>query len=213
MAPTLRWISVALLATSLLPVSPLHAENVFRWLDDEGEVHYGATVPPEFADKPYEVINESGIVLERIDPMAVEPPKEAKEEKPEPLFTEEEVRLRTDRLLVLKYHSEDDIFEAMEVEIANLGYDARILNQARSSLLKSLAAQAREAADRQRAGMPADAETVRQVEQLQRRLRQGANSLAALQVREDQVRAIFMADLERYQFLQNGGRAGSLPDG
>jgi len=204
----LRWISVALLTAGLLPASPLLAENVFRWVDDEGKVHYGATVPPEYADKPYEIISEFGVVLDRIDPMAEEPPVEVEEEEPEPLYTEDEIRLRTDRLLVLKYHSEEDIFEAMEVEIANLGYDARILNQANSSLLKSLAAQAREAADRQRAGMPPDAQTVEQVERVQSRLRRGADSLAALQDREDKIRAVFMAELERYRYLENGGRPG-----
>jgi DNA polymerase III delta prime subunit len=210
MAQTLRRISVAmLLAACLLGVSQLRAENVYRYVDENGDIHYNATLPPEYSDRPYEIINESGIVIERIDPMAPKELEEEAEKKPEPLYTEDEKRILTDRLLVLKYHSEDDVLEAMDVEVANLGYDARILDQTHASLLKSLGAQAREAADRQRAGLPPDEETTRLVAELQGRLQNGAKAMTALKAREQQIRATFMEELERYRFLTNGGEAGS----
>jgi hypothetical protein len=208
MAPTLRWISVAFAAACLLPAAPLIADQVYRWVDDEGKVHYTATLPPEYSDRPYQVINKAGGVVERVDPLAPGPPEETEDAKPEPLYTEDEIRLQSDRLLVLKYHSEDDILEAMEIEIANLGYDARILDQTHASVLKSLAAQIREAAHRERAGMPVNAELAHQVEVLQNRLRRGAQSRVALQARETQIRAMFMTELERYRYLQDGGQPG-----
>jgi len=210
MNPTLKWISVATLVACGLPWAPLFAENVYRYTDENGDVHYSATLPPEYANKPYEIIGPTGIVLERIDPMAIQVPKVVEKKEPEPLYNEEEIRLRSDRLLVLKYHSEEDIFEAMNVEIANLGYDARILDQTQASLVKSLAAQVKEAADRQRAGMPPQEATVQEIESLQARLREGAAARAALETRELEIRAMFMAELERYRYLQSGGQPGSV---
>jgi hypothetical protein len=213
MAPTLKGITGVLLAVGILLWAPLFAGNVYRYVDENGKIHYSATLPPEYANRPHEIINQSGIVIERVDPTAPKP--EVKEEKkgPEPLYTEDEVRLRSDRLLVLKYHSEEDVFEAMNLEVANLGYDARILDQAQASLEKSLSEQVKEAADRQRAGMPPDPDTTHRVEALQKRLSDNAESRAALQAREDQIRAVFMAELERYRYLRDGGAPGSIgPD-
>ena len=210
MKPTLKWISVAALVACGLPWSPLLAENVYRYTDENGEVHYTATLPPEYANQPYEIIGPSGIVIDRYDPMAIEAPEEEEEKGPEPLFTEDEVRLRSDRLLVLKYHSEEEVFEAMNVEIANLGYDNRILEQTQASAIKSLGGLVREAADRQRAGMPPDENATRSIQDLQARLRQGAAAKAALDAREADIRAMFMADLERYRYLQSGGQPGSV---
>lgn len=215
MAPTLRWISVALLAAGgVLSWSDLPAENVYRYVDENGDVHFSATLPPEYADKPYEIISSSGLVIQRHDPMDMTVPVEqsAPEESASRL-TDDEVLLRSDNLLVLKYHSEADIIDAMEVEVANLGYDALLLTKERDSLIRSLAAQVKEAADRQRAGMPPDEDTTRKLRELQHRLLQGAQAKDTLRIREEQIRGVFMAELERYRYLRSGGAPGSLPEG
>ncbi len=192
-----------ILAACLFPALGAQADNFYRWVDDDGKVHFTATLPPEYADRPYQVINEAGLVVEEVDPMAKPAQPEQKQElkRPAPLWSEEEKQLRSDRLLVLKYHSEEDLLDAMHVEIANLDYDARIIEQTQASVLKSLAAQIREAADRERAGMPVDPETDGKVRRLQQRLRSGVDSKAALQQREDSIRAMFTAELERYRYL------------
>jgi hypothetical protein len=197
------------LSIFLLAAWGAHAGEVYRWKDEEGKVHFTATLPPEYANKPYQVISESGLVIREVDPMAVET-AEAAEDKAEakqtdPQWTEEMVQLRADRLLVLKYHSEEEIIEAMNVEIGNLGYDARIIQQTQASVLNSMTNQIREAADRQRAGMPKDPETAQMINQLQARLQQGVRASTALLAREESIRAMFMAELERYRYLVSQG--------
>lgn len=202
---------VLILALGLLAGAPAMAENVYRWTDDNGEVHYTTTLPPEQANKPHQILNSSGMVVRDVrDPLAEQQP-EVVEEKPdarEPLYTEEEKQVRSDRLLVLKYQSEEDILEAMEVEVANLDYDARLLEQSRASVVTSLTGQIREAADRQRAGMPLDPEIDQQVALLRNRLRSGRRASAALAAREERIRANFTAELERYRYLMEGGKEG-----
>jgi hypothetical protein len=39
------------------------ASNVYRWVDEDGRIHYGDAVPPEFAKGEREVINEHGITI------------------------------------------------------------------------------------------------------------------------------------------------------
>ena len=46
-------VIVGLSATSL-------AAETYRWKDKDGKTHYGAVVPAEYADQPYDVLNNSG---------------------------------------------------------------------------------------------------------------------------------------------------------
>ncbi|MDP2324813.1 MAG: DUF4124 domain-containing protein, partial [Gammaproteobacteria bacterium] len=39
------------------------AANVYRWVDDEGVVHYGDQVPPEYAPIDRQVLNQQGVTL------------------------------------------------------------------------------------------------------------------------------------------------------
>lgn len=198
-----------LLAVVLVPGTVL-AEKVYRWVDNEGKVHFGRTLPPEQANKPYQILNQDGIVLERVDdPLARSAPKEEKkDEKLAPLFSEDEVRLRTDRLLVLKYQSVEDIREAMELEVAQLAYDERLTERSQASTMQAMTGQVHIAADRQRAGLPPDTELEKTISSLRNRLRKSENSLAGLKERETKIRASFIEEIARYEFLQNGGKPG-----
>ncbi|NNL96151.1 MAG: DUF4124 domain-containing protein, partial [Xanthomonadales bacterium] len=199
-----------LLAAIMMTSAALAEGEVYRWTDENGKVHYGLTLPPEAANRPYEILSKNGVVIERIeDPVAHRLEQEKapaqKEKKPEPLFSEHEVRLRSDRLLMLRYQSEDDIRDAMEVEVAQLGYDARLINQSMTSVLTALTAQVNKAANQQRAGMPPEEALTGEISQLRQRLQRNENSLAELREREEEIRATFLDDIERYRFLANGG--------
>lgn len=211
----LRCFAITLLFATLFLTPAAHAENVYRWVDENGEVHFSRTLPPEYANRPYQVLNQDGVVIERIDdPLAKEEPIKKKVKKGlKPLFTEDEVRFRSDRMLLLRYNSEEDLVEAMELEVAQLGYDALMIGQTYESAMKSLAGQVSKVANRQRAGMPAEPELEKNIQSLQLRLQHGTRSLAALTLREEKIRTTFSVLLERYHFLLGGGIAESINEG
>ena len=136
-----------------LSVTSLAAET-YRWKDKEGKTHYGAMVPAEYADQPYDVLNNSGQVIDRVEdtslPLEVIVEKKIKERGP--LISEETRRLQTDRLLVYRYASEEEITKALELEIAQLGYDKKVINTSYESTANAIRNQIGQAADRQRAG-------------------------------------------------------------
>ncbi len=198
----------ALAACLLLPAAPAMAQLVYRWVDEKGEVHYDSTLPAEYANRPHQIL-QNGIVIRSIDdPTAPEPTLEQvqkEKNKVDPEIAAHEKQMRADRLLVLKYRSEEEILDAMQVEVDNLAYDARLIEQSRLSVVASLNGQIREAADRQRAGLPIDATISDEIKQLRGRLRQGARSKANLDKREAQIREIFMSELNRYRYLNGDG--------
>ncbi len=122
-------------------------------------------------------------------------------ERPEPLLSPEEMRAEQDALLLLRYDSEQEILDAMQVEINQLDYDRRLVVGSRKSLEEAYRGNVREAADRQRAGLPVEDDKAKELRTLKRRLRSTAQSLAGLEKREAEIREMFAAELERYRKL------------
>jgi len=205
-APAYRRGTAAILTALILvlSLSPLSADS-YRWKDKNGEIHYGEAVPPEYADQPYDIINSQGIVIEHVEKPAdqVEIPEEETQVKKKraPLISEEERRIQSDRLLVIQYSSEDDIQSQLELELAQVGYDRKLMTQSYESTGVALRNQVSQAADKQRAGQPVTAEQEAEIEKLYARLAQDKKQLAANKVREENIRARYAADLERYRFL------------
>ena len=61
-----------------------------------------------------------------------------------------------DRFLLLRYDSEQEIEDAMKVEIKQLDYDRRLMQQSRDSMLQAYTGQIKQAANRQRSGTEVD---------------------------------------------------------
>lgn len=204
-----RIVAILVASTFALAAYPLAADT-YRWKDKEGKVHYGSAVPAEYADQPYDVLNDAGLVIDRVEdtsvPLEVIAEEKIKKER-EPLISEEERRIQSDRLLVIQYRSEEDIKKALELQIAQLGYDARIINQSYDSTTKAIREQIRQAADQQRANMPVTEEQQKGIAQLYARRASDEQKKAAMQRRENRIRERFQRDLDRYRFLTSGNKA------
>ena len=210
----------AMLLTGLL-AGPAAAAEVYRWVDENGEVHYSESLPPDYKDQGHDVLSGDGRVLEenaKLTPQAEPPVQKSEEEKiveeqqelprdtsglprPKPLYSKEETQRRMDNFLMLRYDSEQEILDEMSVEIKQLNYDKRLLEGSRASLNEAYRGHIRLAAERQRAGLQVEDETVREIRDLRNALAKNERSLQGLQVRENNIRADFEKQLERYRYL------------
>jgi len=191
------------------------AAEVYRWVDENGEVHYSESLPPDYKDKGYDVLNRDGLVIEKDQSLTPEPPPEVPPEeerqelprdasglpRPKALYSEAEMQQRMDNFLMLRYESEQEITDAMNVEIKQLNYDRRLLEGSRASTEAAYRGQLRVAAERQRAGQTVDADTAREIRKLRKDLATSGESLAGLQQREEAIRSEFGKQLERYREL------------
>lgn len=177
--------------------------ETYRWVDKDGKTHFGSAVPAEYADLPYDVISKSGLVLRRVEPNSVSPEVQAANEKKE-LETQKDTQSRqeqSDRLLLIKYQSEEAIEKALELELDQVGYDSMLINKSFANTNAAIIDKVRLAADQQRAGIAvSDAQTA-ELKKLYRALDIDKNKLAAMDSREEKVRAEFAAILVRYQEL------------
>jgi hypothetical protein len=221
--------AAGLLAVSLLSAGNLMAEKVYRWVDEDGNVHYTESLPPGYRDSGHDVLNERGIVVDenlKLTPDVTEEEKTEEQIKaeeagelprdssglprPKPLYTEEEKKQRMDNFLMLRYDSEQEITDAMNVEIKQLNYDRDLIAGTQASIAEAYRGHIRIAADRQRAGLPVDSGVESQITDLQRKMAQNEAELNALRTREDEIRATFQQQLDRYRYLsEKYSEAGS----
>ena len=177
--------------------------DTYRWKDKEGKVHYGAAVPAEYADQPYDVLNSAGVVIDRIEDTSVplEVIVEEKVKERAPLISDEERQRQADRLLVIQYRSEEEILAALELQLAQLGYDSRLIQQSYDSANTAIRDQVKQAADQQRANLPISAEQQKGIDGLYARRSRDEQKLATLTRRENRIRERFQADIDRYRYL------------
>ncbi|MDX2428479.1 MAG: DUF4124 domain-containing protein [Xanthomonadales bacterium] len=185
-----------------LSVTSLFAES-YRWKDKDGKTHYGAVVPAEYADQPYDVLNNSGQVIEHVEdtsiPMEVIVEKQIKERGP--LISEETRQLQADRLLVIRYGSEEEITAALELEIAQLGYDTKVINKSYETTTLTIRNEIFQAANLQRSGQQVTAKQQKEIDRLYARVAQDERKRASMSKRENRIRTRFQKALERYRFL------------
>jgi len=214
---TTLFFTLIFLSAAILAAGSAMAAKVYRWVDENGEVHYSETLPPDFEDKKHDELDDQGIVRAK-DQSLVPLPSEAKTEEIDPdelprdssglkrskrMYTDEQLQTRMDAFLLLRYSSEQEIRDAMTVEINQLEYDRLLLQTSRESMSEAYRGQIREAAARQRSGVEIDEKTIKSIANLQTRMETYGNSLTKLKAREDNIIANFGAELERYQYLSN----------
>lgn len=220
------WIYLCLALMLVLTAAPSEAQNrkpqgqpsgdkVYKWVDEEGNVHYTESLPPDFKDKKTDVLDNQGLTRETDvslvpPPQAAPPKKEPKGElerdqsgmlRPEPLYNPSEMQKQKDALLVLRYHSEEEIEDALQVEVRQLAYDTNLLNTSRNSLETAYAGTVKELADRQRAGVELPPEEIKNIEAMKRKMAANERNMEEIRLREESTREKFAADMERYRYL------------
>ena len=189
-------------------------KKVYRWVDENGEVHYTESLPPDMDDKKHDVLDSRGITREEDQSLVPPPPKPEKVsskgelprdasgmQRPEPLHSPAQMKVQQDSLLLLRYHSDEEIVDAMKQEINNLAYDERLLTTSRDSLMDAYLGNIREAAERQRAGTELQPKLVGDIKNLKIRLADNSVSIASLKEREKSIKESFESQLERYRTL------------
>lgn len=174
----------------------------FKWVDEQGVVHYGDHIPPQYATEDRTILNSQGVEVGHLDAQ-----KSAEAQAAEARQHAEQMKQKQhDAFLVSTYTSEKDIEALRDVRLDQLKGQRVAAEQyleslrVRLSTLQSRALTYRpysERADARR--MPDDlAENlVRTVNEL----REYTSALTTNTQAETNLRAQFQADLERYRQL------------
>jgi uncharacterized protein DUF4124 len=196
-------LAAAALAGSGAQADPAKKGGVaYRWVDEQGVVHYGDNIPPQYANQARSVLNGDGVEVGHVD--APKSPEEAAADAREraALFKQKQ----HDAFLVTTYTSVKDIEALRDARLEQSKGQRAAAEQYVESLRGRLASLQSRAltfrpyssrADARR--MPDDlAENlVRTVSEL----RVQSSALAAKFQEESALRAEFQSDIERYREL------------
>jgi hypothetical protein len=83
-------------------------QKLYRWVDNDGVVHYGDSIPAEYAELEREVVNEHGITVDVMQARKTEEEKKEERRQAE-LRKQAELRRRADQALLATYLTVDEI--------------------------------------------------------------------------------------------------------
>jgi len=106
----MKILTTTTLAFLLLAAGTANAQNarLYRWVDSEGIVHYGDSIPAEYSEIERQVVNDHGITVDVMHARKTEA-EIAEELKLEQLARDRELQRRADQALLATYLSVDEI--------------------------------------------------------------------------------------------------------
>ncbi|HEY9149662.1 MAG TPA: DUF4124 domain-containing protein, partial [Gammaproteobacteria bacterium] len=111
-----------LLATTLGAGLPGAAQaGLYKWTDEQGNVHYGDRIPPQYAEKEQRRLNEQGITVEVKE--RAKTPEELAEAQRLAKIEAEQAELRRqqrerDRILLDTFSNEDEIIMTRDGKVS-----------------------------------------------------------------------------------------------
>ncbi len=107
----MKFLTTTALTFLLLAAGAASAQNgpkLYRWVDNEGVVHYGDSIPAEFSEIERQVVNEHGITVDIMRAKKTEA-EIAEDLRLEQLARDRELQRRADQALLATYLSVDEI--------------------------------------------------------------------------------------------------------
>ncbi len=205
-----KLLAFAVTAVALIMATPaVDAQERYRWRDDNGSLRISDRIPPDAAGKRIEVLNARGLVVRVIEPQKT--PEELEEAERQKELAEEEAReraakVRHDRMLLDSYTSAEEIERRRDNRLAQLQTYIRVSTDSVTNLettLADLEAQAKRHTD---AGREVPAQLVERIAATKEEIADNQEFLEARKLEQEQIRAQFDADIERFKELRAAGR-------
>jgi hypothetical protein len=176
--------------------------QTYRWVDSKGEVHYGDSVPPEYAQQERAVLNGQGVEIGHVAGRKT-PAELAEQAQAEDLARQ---RAQHDQTLLSTYVSAKDIEALRDERLAQI--DGQL--QASSTYIESLATRLGQLQERAMQFKPySDQPNARRMpdelaEELVRTVSEARNQRKALESKRQEqadMRSQFEADIQRFHEL------------
>jgi len=202
---SLRTISSTLLSWALL-YGPMAAAGMYKWIDDEGEIHYGNSVPAEFADNERRQLNERGRTIKVYD--AAKTPEEIAEAARLEVIRLEQEKLaaeeaRHDHVLLATYSSEDDMLKTRDGKLSAVEGLIQLTQRRIISMNIRIKQLTEDAADYERGGRPVPDVLTRQIENIRTQTTENQSFILIKQQEQDEINAQFEKDITRFREPQD----------
>ena len=196
------FVTVTLLFLMLQPV--WSAGFSYRYRDNTGITHIGYSIPPQFVENGYEMLNDQGRVVE------VVLPKKALDERSKELLREAEIRHQTemqrskDEALLRFYSSIEDVERVRERKLLEFDNFMNIQEANILSYKKKVANLQAQAAELERTNRDIPKEILDTLKTLEEKISDAEQAIELKKKEKEQVRQAFEQDIKRLGYLLFG---------
>lgn len=191
------------------------AGKIVKWVDDQGVTHYGTTIPPEYAQKGHEELNERGIKIKHVD-RAPTPEEIARKQELEALRREQErivaEQRARDQVLLNMFRNEDDLIMVRDGKLAQIDGQIRIKKARVEQLKQRLSKWQAAAAARERKGQKPTPKQLENLANIQSQLENTYAGIVEKKADKKRITAKYAYELQRFRQLKRGFRASTAAD-
>lgn len=204
--PDLLATAVAAVLAGALLAPDAAAQKLYRWVDEDGKVHYSQSLPPEAVDRARrELSARSGMTTGEVDRALSDEERAEAEAEAAILDASRKLadeRAQRDQVLIGSYSSERDLQRAYDERFLLVDETLKATRVGMDSQRQTLASLLASAADREFGGQAVDARTRDSIRETYARL----SSQQTLMQRREAERAVLEAEFEetltRYRELK-----------
>jgi hypothetical protein len=203
----MRKLNPAFLLLLLVPLAGLaDSTKFFKWTDENGVVHFGDSIPAEYAELPKEVINDYGVTVENLEGKKTPEQIEAERIENERL-TAIELQRRADQALLATYLTVDEILMHRDRRVELFQAQARVTELYLSNLERRLQRLRSDASNFQPYSEDPDApmidqELATELQKTKEIIERHERNLRKFQADEQQIIARFEGDITRFKTLR-----------
>ena len=181
-------------------------ERVYRWVDADGQVHFGDSIPPEYSDLPKQVLNEHAVTVQHLEGRKTEEQLAAEAEARE-LEMQKELQLRADKALLATYLSVEEIVMHRDRRIELFQAQSRVTELYLRNLERRLAKLRRDASRYRPYNDDPDAALISEdlladINETQETIKRHQKNLLKFEQDEQQIVARFEGDINRFKTLK-----------
>lgn len=205
-------LSIGLVGLALSTGAMAENRKLFRWVDDQGRVHYGDVVPPAYAKQGRSELNERGITVRNVD--RAKTAEEIAEEQRQARIRAEQERIAReqaayDRILLDTYSSVEVMEKTRDTKIVGLQGQIRVTEGNIENLRKQLNEQMGRAAALERSGKAVPDTLQNEIIATQDQIRKSLEFILDRRDEIESVRAQFAKDIARYREILEQSREKS----
>ena len=181
-------------------------DRVYKWVDEDGQIHYGDSIPPEYSDLPKQVLNEHAVTVDHLEGRKTEEQLLA-EQKARELETQKELQRRADQALLATYLSVEEIVMHRDRRIELFQAQSRVTELYLRNLERRLSKLKREAARYRPYNEDPDAPLISQdlvadINETKATIARHEKNLQKFRDDERQMVARFEGDINRFKALK-----------
>ncbi len=196
---------VNILLLALLLAGTAQAAKIYRWVDENGQVHYGTSIPPEYQKQARDELNEQGVVTERVERAAT--PEElaaraAEEEARRKAEEAERKRQQEAQQILVNYNSEEDIQRRRKLRLDGVERSLQITRDTLAAQQRNLDKLNKQAAEQERSGRTVSKALLSAIRDLKQQMAKQREYLKKKEAEKAKIDAEFDHILKEYRRIK-----------